>query len=276
MAEIKETPAPKVLLMGDSGTGKSTSLQSLVDLGITPFVVATEQNFMQVNKEFLGKTMHYKYIAGEQTSTVEGVIQMLTKINNLSYELLCKTFDPTKSAHNKLIEIPMTFNKFVCDCCGKDWGMVTKWNTDRAWVLDSFSGASEMAFSLVIGNKPVRDRPDYQVAQNALRSILSIAYNLRCMFVLITHLDKEPDPTTGAYILTVKTVGQKLGPDLPRSFSDCIRARRDGSKIVWDTADNQTTVVGRHVPMANNLAPDFKLLVSNWKNKGGKIEETKA
>jgi hypothetical protein len=136
------------------------------------------------------------------------------------------------------------------------------------------SGLSDMAFALVAGNKPVRGMPDYQVAQNALRMILNICVNMRSMFVLITHLDKEQDLVTGAYFATVRTVGQKLGPDLPRLFSDCIRAKRSADKVTWDTADAQSTVVGRHIPAKSGLDPDFHLLVSNWIKQGGRIEAT--
>jgi len=266
-------PAPKILLMGDSGTGKSTALQSLMKQGITPFVEATEQNFMQVNKEYLGNGMHYTYVAPKRND-VATVVDMLTKINKLSYENLCKTVDPFKMQHNKFIDLAATWNNFKCDCCNKEWGPVTSWKTDRAAVLDSFSGASDMAFALVIGNKPVRDKPDYQVAQNALRMVVEVMVNVPCWFVLITHLDKETDPISGRVVATVKTIGQKLGPDLPRSFSDCIRANRDGAKITWSTADNQATVVGRHLPLKEDLAPTFDLLVQTWKTKGGIIEAT--
>jgi hypothetical protein len=133
---------------------------------------------------------------------------------------------------------------------------------------------SDMAFALVIGNKPVRDKPDYQVAQNALRMVYKTWIEFRCWVILITHLDKEPDPISGAFYATVKTIGRALGPDMPRDFADVIRAKRDGSKITWDTADTQATVVGRHVPLASGLAPDFKQLVQTWIARGGKIEAT--
>jgi hypothetical protein len=272
----KPIPAPKVLLMGDSGTWKSSSLQSLPALGITPFVLATEQNFMQVNKAFLGSKMHYVYIPAQPPGQPQNIVDMLKKVNQLSYENLTKVVDPFKQANNRLVDVGQLLNEFKCDCCGRSWGSPVQWKTDRALIFDGMSGLSDMAFALVVGNKPVRGMPDYQVAANALKMILNITVNMEAMFVLITHLDKEQDPVSGQYLATIKTIGQKLGPDLPRLFSDCIRAKRDGTKVTWDTADTQSTVVGRHLPSQSGLAPDFNLLVSKWKEQGGKIEETKA
>lgn len=268
-------PGPKVLLMGDSGTWKSSSLRSLPDLGITPFVMATEQNFHQVTKDLLGTKMHYVYIPAQPVTAPKDIVAMLTNINRLSYENLSKSVDPLKLQNNKLLDVGGLLNEFKCDCCKKSWGSPTQWGTDRALVFDGMSGMTDMAFALVVGNKPLRALPDYQLAGQAIKMILNLAVNMQCMFVLITHLDKEQDLVSGAYLATIKTVGNKLGPDLPRLFSDCIRAKKSAGVVTWDTADTQSTVVGRHIPNASGLAPDFKLLVSNWIKQGGRIEPTK-
>ncbi len=266
---------PKVLLMGDSGTGKTEALKTLVQAGITPFVIATEQNFVQVMKDFLGTKVHYKYISPQPEQGWNQILDMAKKINTLSYENLCKVSDPFKQAHNKFLDIITTCNVFECDCCKKKWGSVSGWSTDRAIVIDSCSGVSDMAFALVVGNKPVRAMPDYGVSQNSLRMLLGpLTTQVRCTFVLIAHLDREKDEITGGTTITVKSIGQKLGPDLPRFFSDCIRTRREGTTFTWDTADTQATVVARHIAFASNLPPSFVPLIDNWKKKGGKISPT--
>ena len=269
-------PGPKVILMGDSGTGKTYALASLVTAGITPFIIATEQNFMQVAKEHLGKTMHYKFISPKPEHGLASILDMTTKINMLSYENLCKVTDPFKQQHNKFLDVITTCNKFICDCCKKDWGSIIEWSTDRALVIDSLSGLSDMAFALVVGNKPVRAMPDYGVSQNAMRMLLDVlTTQARCTFVLVSHLDREKDEITGGTNITLKTIGQKLGPDLPRMFSDVIRARREGTAYTWDTADSQSTVVARHIPTASNQPPSFVPLITAWKARGGLISASK-
>lgn len=272
----KPKPGPKVLLMGDSGTGKTTALKTLIDCGITPFVIATEQNAVQELNKFPAGKYHYKFIPPTPGKDLDfgSALDMLTKVNQLSYELLTKVSDPFKQAHNKLMEVIATCNSFVSDVDGKNYGNAAKWGTDRCLVWDSLSGISDMAFALVVGNKPVRAQPDYQVAQNAIRMGLNICVAINCSFVLIAHLSREKDELTGGTNITASSVGNKLGPDLPRRFSDVIRARREGTRYSWDTADSQATVVGRHLPTAQGLPPSFKPLIEAWQKAGGVITQT--
>lgn len=268
-------PGPKVLLMGDSGTGKTHSLKSLIKCGITPFVIATEQNCIQVLKDLPAGSYHYKFINPQPEHSFGKILDMASKINTLSYENLTKVTDPFKQAHNRFLDVITTCNKFVADDDGVDYGDVSTWNTDRALVIDSLSGLSDMAMALVVGNKPVRSQPDWGVAQNAVKMILGpLTAAIRCTFVLVSHIDREKDEITGGTTITVKTLGQKLGPDLPRMFSDVIRARREGNKFIWDTADTQATVVARHLSIASNLEASFVPLFDKWKANGGKVEPT--
>jgi len=266
----KLKPAPKVLIMGDSGTGKTYALRTLIDAGITPFVIATEQNAIQELNKFPAGKFHYKFISPVPQDDWSKALDMLQKVNNLSYENLARAVDPFKQAHNKLIEVVATCNKFVSDVDGKNYGDCTKWGTDRALVLDSLSGLSDMAFSLVVGNKPVRAMPDYQVAQNALRMLLNIGVAMTPMMILIAHLSREKDEITGGTTITASSVGQKLGPDLPRMFSDVVRAKRENNQYYWDTADSQAIVVGRHLSSGKTLA-SFVPLIEAWKKSGGVI-----
>lgn len=276
LLEPSLVPGPKILLIGDSGTGKTEALKSLSACGITAFVIATEQNFLQVMKKELGTKVHYKYISPQPEQKWSQILDMATKINQLSYENLCKVSDPFKQAHSRFMDVIVACNDFKCDCCKKSWGSVSSWETDRALVIDSFSGISDMAMALVIGNKPVSAMPDYGVSQRALRMFINPLTNqTKCSVIIIAHIDREKDEITGGTTITVKTIGQKLGPDLPRMFSDVIRARRDGTTFTWDTADSQATVVARNIPIASNQLPTFVPMFEKWKREGGKITQTK-
>jgi hypothetical protein len=265
-------PGPKVLLMGDSGTGKSFSIRTLIQAGVTPFVLATEQNAIQVLKDLPDGSWHYKYISPQPAHKWDQLADMIKKINTLSYENLTKTTDPYRQAHNRLYDVVTSLNSFTCECHGTNFGDVGTWGTDKALVFDGLSGLSDMAMALVVGNKPVRSMPDWGVAQNTIKMLLSpLTTTVHCPVILIAHIDREKDEITGGTNITVKTLGQKLAPDIPRMFSDVIRARREGNKFVWDTADTQTTLVARHVAIASSLEPSFVPLFKKWKEEGGVI-----
>lgn len=265
-----QIPGPKVLLMGDSGTGKTHAIRTLIDVGVTPFVIATEQNCIQTLKDIPAGKWHYKFINAQPENNWGNLQDMLSKVNKLSYENLTKVQDPNKSSYNQLLDVLTTCNKFVCDCHKEDFGDVSLWDNSRALVIDGLSGLSDMAMGLTVGNKPVRSMPDWGVSQNSLKSIIAqLTTAVRCPFILIAHIDREKDEITGGTSVTVKTLGQKLGPDLPRMFSDVIRAKREGNKFSWDTADSQATVVSRNIPIASNQAPSFVPLFTNWRKGAG-------
>ena len=265
-----QIPGPKVLLMGDSGTGKTHALRTLIDAGVTPFIIATEQNCIQTLKDIPAGKWHYKFINAQPENNWGNLQDMLSKVNKLSYENLTKVQDPNKSSYNQLLDVLTTCNKFVCDCHKEDFGDVSLWDNSRALVIDGLSGLSDMAMGLTVGNKPVRSMPDWGVSQNSLKSIIAqLTTAVRCPFILVAHIDREKDEITGGTSVTVKTLGQKLGPDLPRMFSDVIRAKREGNKFSWDTADSQATVVSRNIPIASNQAPSFVPLFTNWRKGAG-------
>ncbi len=92
----------KTLLLGDSGTGKTESIKTLIKAGITPFCIATEQNFVQTMQPVLGTAAHYCYIAPQPNTQLTDIVDMLTKVNTLSYENLTKTVDPFRRVPQKI------------------------------------------------------------------------------------------------------------------------------------------------------------------------------
>jgi hypothetical protein len=268
-------PGPKILLMGDSGTGKTHAIRTLVQAGITPFIIATEQNCVQVLKDLPDGSWHYKFIPPTPESSFANLVNTAQKVNTLSYENLMKWVDPNRSQNRQFYDVAAACANYVCDCHKQNFGPADSWNTDRALVIDSLSGLSDMAMNLVVGNKPAQAQPDWNVAMNLLKQILNpFTNNLRCTGVMIGHLAREKDEVTGGTTVMVNTLGQKLAPTIPRLFSDVIRARRDGATYFWDTADTQATVVARHLPLASNLPPSFVPLIDKWKKEGGVITKT--
>ena len=273
MSEVKAMPGPKVLLMGDSGTGKTYALRTLVEAGITPFVIFTEPG-METLGDLPDGSWHYKYVA-PATQGWEAIREMADKVNKLSFENLTKVQDINRTKYAGLMQVIAACNDFTCDCHGASFGDVSKWNTDRALVMDSLSGLSDMAMSHTVGGKPVRSPSDWGVAQNMIRMLLlPLTTATQCTFILIGHLAREYNEVTGGTTVTVSTLGQKLAPDIPRMFSDVINSVRLGTDFTWDTSSGTMAVKARNVPISQKLPPSFVPLIKEWQRKGGLITPT--
>jgi hypothetical protein len=273
MADIKQIPGPKILLMGDSGTGKTHAIRTLVEAGITPFVIFTEPG-METLGDLPDGSWHYKYIP-PATQGWDAIRDMASKVNQLSFENLTKVQDMNRTKYSGLMQVIAACNDFSCDCHGQHFGDVSKWNTDRALVVDSLSGLSDMAMSHTVGGKPVRSPSDWGVAQNMIRMLLiPLTTATQCTFILTGHLAREYNEVTGGTSVMVSTLGQKLAPDIPRMFSDVINTVRLGSEFTWDTSSGVMAVKARNVPIAQKLPPSFVPLMIEWKRKGGQIQPT--
>ena len=264
-------PGPKIILMGDSGTGKTHSIRTLLDAGVTPFVIFTEPG-MEVLGDVLDK-IHHTYIPPAQVGW-EGLANIGKMINTLDYDGVAKMRDSNKTKYIELLKIIEQCNNFV-DQNGESFGDVMSWGTDRALVIDSLSGLNDMASQLTVGGKPVKGMQDWQVAQNMLKFFIDkLTTQTKCTFVLMTHLAREKDEITGGTTLMVSTLGQKLAPELPKYFSDAIQAIRQGDKFFWSTSGSNIAVKARNVPISNQIPPSFKILLDSWKSRGGVISPT--
>lgn len=266
-------PGPKIILIGDSGTGKTHALRTLLDAGITPFIIFTEPG-METVGDILDKC-HWKYIPPTQIGW-GGLSDIAKKISILDYDGIAKLRDANKPKYTELLNVIEQCNNFV-DQNGESFGDVMTWKTDRALAIDSLSGLSDMASQLTVGGKPVKGLQDWQVAQNMLKFLIDkLTTGCSCTFILTSHIAREKDEITGGTTLMVSTLGKALAPDLPRYFSDIIQTVREGDKFKWSTAGSNIAVKARNVPISPDLPPSFKPLFESWKKRGGVLAPTEA
>lgn len=262
--------APNVLLMGDSGTGKTYSIRTLIEAGIKPFIIFTEPG-MEVLGDLPEGSYHWLYVS-PTTANWKALIQMADAVNKFDYKTLTTMSDKSKKEYKQILSVLEACNDFTCECCGESFGDVAEWDTDRALVIDSLSGLGTMAMQLHIGGKLAKDQKDWGLAQDLIRKILNtICGNLHCWFVLIAHLDRTQDQVTGGVITTVHTLGQKLAPDIPKIFSDVIEVRRNEMDFTWNTAGRNIATKARNLPIAPKQVPSFVPLAKRWEERGGKI-----
>jgi len=262
-------PGPKIILLGDSGTGKTHSIRTLLDAGLTPFIIFTEPG-METIGDVLDRC-YYTYLPPAQVGW-ESLKAVAKMVNVLAYDGIAKMQDANKSKYTEFLQIIETCNDFV-DQNGKSWGDVMDFGTDKVLVIDSLSGLNDMASNLVVGGKPVKGMQDWQVAQNMLKKLIDkLCTGCHCSFVLMAHIARETDEVTGGTRLFVSTLGKSLAPDLPAYFSDVIQTIRSGDGWTWDVSGTNIAVKGRNVPFTSKQLPSFKPLIEAWKKRGGVIE----
>jgi hypothetical protein len=120
--------------------------------------------------------------------------------------------------------------------------------------------------NLVAGTKPIKSQGDWQVAvDNLERLIIKLCVDTECHFVLTAHLERETDEVTGGITLVSATLGRKLGPKLPRFFSDVIHVKRVVDKFTWSTMTPNLATKNRYLPIKSDLQPSFAPIVKKWK-----------
>lgn len=263
-------PGPKVILMGDSGTGKTHSLRTLIDAGITPFCF-----FLEQGREVLGDLpkdkWHWKYIRPFNASWAQ--LNSLNKnILTLDYENLTKTKDAFRRECVGFMDVVTSCNNFKCDCHGIDFGDTINWKTDRALCFDGLSGLSTLAMTQTTGVKATRGQNEWGVAMNTVNFLLEkLVSDLTCMLVVLAHEERETDLATGGAKIMVKTLGQKLAPDIPRKFSDVIQVNRIGAQFSWDPIAPNAATKTRYLELKSGQPASFVPLINGWKKKGGVI-----
>lgn len=262
-------PGAKILLMGGTGSGKTYSIRTLLDAGFDHVSVIFTEPGMEVLSDVPAEKLSWHYIKPAVVGW-DTMISQAKKINTLSFKNLAALQDFDRGQYRQMIELYSCLTNFVDDRTGKQYGSVDDFPLTHALVIDSLSGLNLMAMNLLVGGKPVKDLPDWQVAQNLLENFLiKLTTDLQCFVVLIAHQEREVDEVTGGTSITVSTLGKKLAPKVSRNFSDCVLSVREAASFRWTTAASNTDLKTRNLPISDKLAPSFKPLVDTWVKRGG-------
>lgn len=264
-----------LLLIGRSGAGKTSSLKTLLKVrdkyGLEIFAVFTEPRFDVLGKDFLDQ-IHWRYIPPARVGWQ--VLENLGKqINTMSNDALQKMRGINAESCTQYLEVIGLMNNFV-DQDGKSFGDVARWGTNRALILDGFTGISKMSRQLAVGFKPTLSQPDWGTAmQNISVFVDTMTMSTRCHFIMIGHVESEMDELTGGTKNMVSTLGRKLSPTIPINFGDVILAEREGSSFHWNTSDSRTDLKPGNLPISNKLPADFLPVFDAWVARGGKFED---
>jgi AAA domain len=274
-----------VLLQGSAGTGKTTSIGSLVELGFQVHYMAFESGtesllgywrdtdrppFLRQSPAPIPSNLHITTVKAASAGWSE-FADSVKDVNTLSYEALKKTTDRNRSKYNQLELFLRGFNN-VTDDTGVQHGAINTWGTDRVLVIDGLTGLGNASLKAVTGGKVDRDQKDWGLAQNMVENIIrNICDDCRCHFVLLAHEEREPDPLGGVSKITVSTLGRALAPKIPAMFSDVIRTKRIGKEFFWDTEDALCDLKTRNLPITSKMPQDFSRIIKSWMQRGSNL-----
>jgi broad-specificity NMP kinase len=269
--------APKVLLMGQPGAGKTYALASLLKAGLEVFVIFTEQGKESlleacIETEAPMDKLHWARVSAGSPGF--GSLKKIAKTINRSTQ---KDMQGEKGIDNQkyqqMIDLIGLCEDFV-DQHGVSYGNATEWGNDRCLVIDGLSGINTMCMDLVVGAKPVKTIADWGIAMDAeMRFINQCVNSLTAMFVLVAHLELNKDEVEGRIYKYPKVLGNKNTYDFGKHFSDVVLATDEGSKFSWSTEAKNMQLKTRNLQRSSKLKPDFVPLVEKWASRYAKAEE---
>lgn len=280
--------APSVILEGEVGSGKTHALRSLLmdkdGLFVGPsvsgidyvFMINHEGGFEDVLGDIPASKLGWSYLPVSEGSFA-GLQTMIRTINTQHPDVIQKMGGINKHLYPEFDKLLGLCNNLVDQRTGKTIGPV--FNMPQNWCLwyESISALSEIAKNNAIGDKPFMELRDYQMVQNPVRKFLNhLVFSTKCLFVATAHLEPETNEVTNMQQLTVSTVGRKLGPLLPRFFSDVVVTERIDeigtnqqytSKFLWHTVKPGIRTKTRNLPWAANLPPTFVPLMQRFRER---------
>lgn len=261
----------KTIIMGAAGSGKTTSIGTLVDTGMEVFYLPLEQGAQSLIGYWTRRglpvppNLHIHALQQQQASFLD-IAEAAKKTNTLPHDAVMKMIDPRRSKYDGYIKLLTALNGFVDQRTGQVFEPADQWGTDRALVIDGNTGLSDFAMQLVIGGKSERTQTDWGVAQGYVMSLIKkLCDGCRCSFVLIAHVEREVDVVQGGVKLMVSTLGKAIAPIIPSKFNDVVLTKRAVDKFEWSTAESTADVKNGYLPISAHLAPDFALIVNEWK-----------
>lgn len=258
------------LLMGAPGSGKTDSLHTWLKAGLRLCVVFTEPGGHESLIDACVRTktpmdkLHWCYVAPAVPSW-DSMLKSADLIGSMSYKDLSELKMMEKTAYKQWLNLLRALSNFTCSRTGEVLGAVDSWGPDTCFALDSLSGINIMAMDLIAGAKPAKHQGEWGVAMDTEERLLTkLCAATRCFFVLIAHIEREVDELVGSSVTVASALGRKVGPKLPRFFSDTVLAYREGASFYWSTSTVNVVTKNRALPLADKMQPSFAPIVAAY------------
>lgn len=258
----KEKDPLKVLVIGDSGTGKTGALAALANAGYELFILDLDNgtdilNFV-VQDKYKNK-VHIETLTDTGKMSGSGTNQKIIKLNPQAFPKALSLLQKWKDSET-----------------GEDFGPVSSWSTNRVLVVDSLSFLGMAALDYVLakngrgGEQPFQ--ADWGEAMRMLEQTLQIIYSteIKCHVVMNSHITYQQVEGSGIQKGLPMGLGSQLPPKIGRYFNMMLMTRSKGqgesTKRVLLTKPEANVEVKcpilsapKELPIESGLSDIFKL-----------------
>jgi len=267
----KGEEAPKILLLGLPGAGKTSSIATAIQAGLEVFVIFTEQGkdsllervlALDLTKEERGR-LHWNYV-GASTPGWKGLMVFAKELNLKDQKELQVGKGAVPKEHQQLIDLIRVCSNFI-DQHGVEFGDISRFDNDKMVVIDGLSGINDMCMDIVVGAKVIKTIADWGMAMDAeIKFIKQLCNDLTCAMTLIGHLELDKDEMDGRIYKFPKLLGKANTASFGKYFSDVILAKDLGEEYVWSTQEKEMQLKTRNLSKSKKHEPSFVPLFKTW------------
>lgn len=253
----------KLLLIGDSKSGKTGSLASLVNAGYHLRILDFDNGLDSLVKAV---KQHYPSKAAELLRTIE--------FRTLQDQIVGGPTGPIIKGRTAFIEAAKMLDnwRYTYNNVPTDLGPPAAWGPQAILVIDSLTFMANAAFNF---REPLTKGGDkrmtYFDAQNAIEDVLGMLYaeSFRTNVIVIAHI-KYMDMPDGTKKGFPTTIGSALSPDVPRYFNSYAmcqsvlgkRTIQTTSTALIDLANPASFKMAPSLPIETGLATFFETVRS--------------
>lgn len=256
----------KTLVNGESGTGKTYSIATLLACGQKVRFLAAENNALS---GIYAGVAAYKGTRSEsdlaimvpkrQKSSIADLAKLADKSLTIPVSTQLTQVDPNRKNYDRYLNVLKGLAEFQGED-GKSYGSIDSWGLDTTLVVDGLTIICEAIQQAMIGSKLGTTQPEFYAMQNTLQTFLrTLTEDLECNLVLIAHPDKDIDAVSGKQTIYPANIGKALNNKVPSMFTDVVWAFRKGKDFLWSTDHPQAVTRASNLPIAAEMKQDFAL-----------------
>lgn len=239
MPGISHRPAEKpvkLLLLGQSGSGKTGSLASLAEAGYNLRILDFDEGTPILQDLCTNPKSPYKVPEPDQRIQY---VTLTDKMKPMGDRVICQSATAWPRAIKLLGDWTDGETKL---------GKLSDWTSQEILVVDSLTMLSTAALhyhlsmqgALLNPRTQNEGRRDVYAAQSMIRSLLEMLYSdgIKCNVIMMSHITynteegTKPDPAKPDEIMSKQgfpaAIGRALGPEIPRFFNSMLIAKTEG------------------------------------------------